>query len=392
MKLLLVCDDYIYCYQGKFYAANREKANFYLRYLNVFEELRLVTRCEYEAVLKKNRVLLDSRIEYVPIPFFQGPMQYAKLYFQVGRALRNVSVNCHAAILRLPSTVAIRVANQILESKKPLAIEVVFSAHDGYVNETRIINKLFWKIIDLKMRRVCHFADGISCVTKSYLQKQYYSRVNNSFSSSYSSIDLSKSFYRKNRLYPNKSVFNIIHVANQIEYNGRKGHVEMLKILKLLIDKGIKVKVTFVGADYFGGVIKLKNLADKLGLMEYIDFIGQIDKDDLSKYLDESDLFVLPTKAEGLPRVIIEAMAKGLPCISTNVSGNSELLDSEFLFKYEDVAAMSDKIYELITSREKYELASLINYNRSLDYESLILTERRNLFYRELKNRVCVKN
>ena len=57
-KLLMSCDDYVYCYKGKFYARNQDKYDFYQRYLRVFDELRLTTRCVYEDALGKSRVCL----------------------------------------------------------------------------------------------------------------------------------------------------------------------------------------------------------------------------------------------------------------------------------------------------------------------------------------------
>ncbi len=52
-KLLMSCDDYVYCCKGKFYARNQDKYDFYQRYLRVFDELRLTTRCVYEDALGK---------------------------------------------------------------------------------------------------------------------------------------------------------------------------------------------------------------------------------------------------------------------------------------------------------------------------------------------------
>ena len=91
-KLLLSCDDYVYCFNGKYYARTQEKYDFYQRYLRVFEQLRLVTRCVDEDCLGNSRVPLDDpRIEFVPIPFFSGPKQYTKNYFKIGRQLKNIT-------------------------------------------------------------------------------------------------------------------------------------------------------------------------------------------------------------------------------------------------------------------------------------------------------------
>lgn len=388
VKLLMSCDDYVYHYNGKYYAASQEKADFYVRYLRVFDKLRLVTRCKEEKELKKGRVLLDSDIEFIPVPFFQGPIQYAKKYFDVNKVLHNIVQGCDAAVLRLPSTVAAQVAKRVKCTKIPYAAEIVYDAYDGYQNTKDFISKALWRIIDLQMRETCYHADGVSCVTEYYLQKRYFSKKSDAFSSHYSSLALSKSFYGTKRVYPQKKTLTIAHVANQVVYNGRKGHIEVLKALKLLKEKGVIVNVQFAGEDYLGGIAKLKILAQELNVDRQIDFLGYLSREELSNFLDGTDLYVMPTRAEGLPRVIIEAMAKGLPCISTNVSGNGELISPEYLIGYEDVQGLANRIEKLITSKDAYERASEENFNNSLKYEASILERRRDLFYGKLRDKI----
>ncbi len=84
----------------------------------------------------------------------------------------------------------------------------------------------------------------------------------------------------------------------------------------------------------------------------------------------ESNLAVLPTKAEGLPRVVIESMAMGLPCISSNVSGNQELLDEEYLLEYSDIDALANTIIHVISDSVEYESVSARNFENSKKYEA----------------------
>lgn len=390
--LLLSCDDYVYIFEGYFYAANQEKYDFYQRYLRVFDSLKLVVRCEKEQRLKESRKKLDDpRIRVVPVPMFHGAKQYLQRYFHIKDILRNVANGCDAAVLRLPSTVSMCTLTSVQREKLPYAVEVVFDAYDGFVSATNWIHKLLWKRIDMNMRRACYNANGVSCVTEYYLQNRYYTRLVDGFSSNYSSLALDKSFYLSYRKYPEKEKFTIAHVANQVEYNGRKGHNTIIRMVALLKERGINVHVKFVGIDYLNGISKLSSLAESLGVKKQISFVGYLSKVDLRNYLIDADLFVLPTKAEGLPRVLIEAMAVGLPCISTNVSGNPELLDCHFLIDYSDYEAMAQRVEELVKFREKYELASAINFQNSLKYEASLLQKRRDTFYRKLKD-VCECN
>lgn len=387
-KLLMSCDDYVYHCEGVYYAASQEKADFYQRYLRVFDELRLVTRCIDEPNLKASRVRLDERIEFVAIPLFQGPTQYAKSYFRVGRLIANVTDGCEAAVLRLPSTVAMRVYDKVQKSKIPYATEIVYDAHDGQTSSTSIIHKALWWRIDCIMRRACYGANGVSCVTAHYLQQRYYTKRRGGFSANYSSLSLPQSFYGAPRRYPQGRVLTIAHVANQVEYAGRKGHVELITAVANLKSLGVEVNVNFAGQDYFGGQARLEGLAKSLGVADNVKFAGYLSREQLDDYLNSADLFVLPTKAEGLPRVIIEAMAKGLPCISTNVSGNPELLDAHWLVDYDDVSTLGERIKELCSDTAIYEATSAENFKNSCGYEASILEKRRDEFYTQLKNSI----
>lgn len=386
------CDDYVFYNQGKYYARTQEKYDFYQRYLRVFDKLRLATRCVCEDTLGKTRVSLDDdpRIEFVPIPFFSGPVQYAKKYFEIGKVIDNITDGCDAAILRLPSTVAQRVCDEVMKSKIPYATELVYDAKDGYAGEINIISKLLWLRIHSQMKKACKKADGVSCVTEYYMQKHYFSEKTGSFRNYYSSLALDKSFYTEARQFPEKDVLTISHVCTQVQYNGRKGYNEIIEAIKLLKDEGIKVEVKFAGPDYHNGIALLSAIAQKLGVEDRVFFIGGVNRSQLSQYLEESDLYVMPTRAEGLPRVIIEAMAKGLPCITTPVSGNPELVRDRYLVEYEDTKTLAARIKELVTNPSAYEEASKDNFERSKRYEATILQERRDDFYSHLLN--CCKN
>ena len=388
-KLLMSCDDYVYLCKGKYYARTQEKYDFYQRYLRVFEQLRLVTRCVEEEQLGKSRVALDDpRIEYIPMPFFSGPLHYAENYLRIGKAVRHITDGCNAAILRLPSTIAQRVCDQVKKTGIPYATELVFDAKDAYESATSIVERLMWKVIHRQMIDDCEKAEGVSCVTERYMQQHYTSKKENAFFSNYSSITLYDSFYSAPRKYPSKEVFKIAHVCTQVQFNGRKGYNEIIDALKILKERGVKVEVNFAGPDYHDGIALLTEYAKKHGVGEMVNFVGGVTREQLSSYLEESDLYVMPTWAEGLPRVIIEAMAKGLPCVTTPVSGNPELVSEHFLVEYHDVEKLADRIEELITNKELYEATSRENFERSRKYEASVLEKRRDEFYRQLKSRV----
>lgn len=388
-KLLISCDQSINYCNGKYYAKNQERYDFFQRYLRVFDSIRLAVRClDVSEEEKAGIELTDPRIEICHISNFSGPIQYAKSYFKIVGQIRSIVDGCDAAIIRLPSTIGQRVAHKVMKSGIPYAVEIVYDATDGAANSKSFFERFLWRNIDKDMLAITHKADGVSCVTERFLQRHYFSKKENAFVSNYSSLALNKTFYTSAREFPRKEIMTIVHVANQVDFNTRKGHIQLVDMLKILINRGTLAKIIFVGSDYHNGIAQLGLYAKKQGVSEYISFTGRVARKELSDILEKADLFVFPTAAEGLPRVVIEAMAKGLPCVISNVSGNPELVAEDMLVDYMDVETLAVKVEQLVSDKDLYERTSIQNFNKSKEYEASILEQRRDNFYCKLKDLV----
>lgn len=73
----------------------------------------------------------------------------------------------------------------------------------------------------------------------------------------------------------------------------------------------------------------LKKLARKLGVADRVEFLGHISHGDMPKYLKASDIFIRPSRSEGMGNSFVEAMAAGLPVIATQEGGLSDFLFDE---------------------------------------------------------------
>ena len=163
----------------------------------------------------------------------------------------------------------------------------------------------------------------------------------------------------------------------------RKGEKTVLKTIQLLRRSGYNVRGTIIGDG-----IKLKEFkeyANELGIFEHVDFTGLITNPlELRKILVESDFYMLPTRGEGLPRGILEAMALGLPVLSTNVGGISEVISEELLFAPDDAEGFAKGISKMIDDVQRREIIAEENYNKALEFRNDFLQKRRNDFYRKL--------
>lgn len=94
---------------------------------------------------------------------------------------------------------------------------------------------------------------------------------------------------------------------------------------------------------------------------------------------------MLPSLTEGLPRVMIEAMARGLPYIGSSVGGIPELLPAEDLFPSRDPKALADKISEVVTDRKRMVEMAERNLEKARNYSDAALSARRKEFYKYVR-------
>lgn len=389
MELLVAADSLFFKTEDeKIWCKTIYSYNFWKRYLDVFEKVVIVSRTkrvmpnEVEGFLRVD----GPGIRVAELPYLRGMTQYLLNYFSIKKATIAAVKNVDCAIIRLPSVSAFMVLNKYIHLKKPFALEIVADPFDAYKN-----NKIAQFIYTKKLKRAAVQANGVSYVTEFYLQSKYPSskrltegQHTEYFESFYSTIDLHESFLYKPRNYSNKEKYTIIHTANSIN-NYNKGHVTVLQILKKLRQAKIDVSVIFIG----DGTIrsKLERLAEKLKIRDYVEFTGLLSSnEDIRNYLIKADLFVFPTKAEGLPRALIEAMSVGLPCLSTPVNGIPELLTNEYLFEPNDVIGFTNKLIDLMKNPIELENMSKDNFYKAKNYIIEKLSGRRREYYSNLKN------
>jgi glycosyltransferase involved in cell wall biosynthesis len=98
-----------------------------------------------------------------------------------------------------------------------------------------------------------------------------------------------------------------------------------------------------------------------------------------------ADLFVLASRTEGLPRSMIEAMARGIPCIGSRVGGIPELLATEDMVEAGDSSALAAKIREVMNHPTRMRQMAARNLETAYSYRAEILQERRVALYSHVK-------
>lgn len=121
----------------------------------------------------------------------------------------------------------------------------------------------------------------------------------------------------------------------------------------------------------------LKSLARELGIGERVTFLGWQSQADLAQGYHRANLFLFPSRHEGMPNAVLEAMSSGLPVVATRIAGNEELvLDGEtgVLVRPEDVDSLRDGLRGLIADADKRERmghASRLRVEREYSWERI---------------------
>ena len=146
----------------------------------------------------------------------------------------------------------------------------------------------------------------------------------------------------------------------------REGPVRLVFVGRLVRQKGLDVLLEALarlpGEACFEATIigdgplraDLAAMAARLGLAAKVRFAGWVSRADMPETLRHADAFVFPSRDEGMPNAVLEAMASGLAVAATRIAGNEELVEEErtgFLVPPDDAAALAAVVARLVADR-----------------------------------------
>jgi glycosyltransferase involved in cell wall biosynthesis len=171
-------------------------------------------------------------------------------------------------------------------------------------------------------------------------------------------------------------------------FNSDKDQHNFVKAAGLLVATNPKLRFLMVGRDLVASNPELMSWIRETGFSKHFILLGE--RSDVPVCLSAMDIFCLHSRTEGFPNVLGEAMAMGLPCVTTEV-GDAALLmgDTGILVPKEDAKALSTGIQNLLDMKSKdRDLLGGNARSRIRDKFSLVRTvEQYEVIYNDLKNK-----
>lgn len=387
MRILLTTNGRLYkTNSGHYYTPIVYGYDFFKRYLDIFSTVRLIahvgTISEKDA---QGMLRVDgTNLEIAEVPAPKGKLSYILEYHLITKAIRKNIAGCDAAILRIPDELAFQVYRVIKRcSNIPIGIEITSNSWDFFSPGSTggIFRPFLRHHWDRLQKLVCKNADASCYVTRQAIQKRY-PPAPNEFSTYCSDVDIElySDVEPRNYGFEALQTLKILHISGSI--TGRaKGHKELIESIAILKKSGYNISCTLVGKGNLDEDIQQIVKENSLD----IDIVGIKNSKEIKDLFLSHDMFVFPSYREGLPRVVVEAMAAGIVIVATALDGIKELLPDGCLVPVKDSKSLADRIRYFMENPALMSEYSKISRVESEDYKLEELNKRRNFFYNTVK-------
>ncbi len=357
--------------------------SFWTPYLSVFDRVRPVARVlDVPSVPDDWKRADGPRVTFSAVPYYVGPVQYALRAPWVKRAAVRAVGPHDAVIIRGGSPVAEAIEYRLWRARRPFGLEVLCDPHEALAPGTvrHPLRPLFRWLSTRELRLQCQRACAVAYVTRHTLQARYPCPGH---CVALSDVQLPEEAFvpepRGTRVSP---PWTLIAVGS-LEQLYKGTHI-LIDAVADCVRARLDLHLVVVGDGQHRPELEAR--ARALGLAERVQFRGQLTAGAAVRAeLDRADLFVMPSLTEGLPRALLEAMARGLPCLASDVGGIPELLPAEGLVPPGNRVALAAKLRALLNDPERRARMSARNLSAARPYREEVLRQERVAFLRYLR-------
>jgi len=355
-------------------------------YRGPFDAVKIACRLEPVSRVERDALRCDGPdVSFMGLPYYVGPSQYLRAAVAVRRRIKELYRPGAAYLLRMPSQIGTLFMHYLIRKRHPPGVIVVADPFRDF--ERNSCGNPAWRFLQWRytrsLRAACRNAAAVAYVTGESLQKQY--PPGDGFATNFSDVVFMDDWYAgQGRVFARTrgQCWNLLHVGSFTQLH--KGHDTLLRAIAHCRDWGVPIRLTCVGDGAYRP--QMEDLARSLKLGAIVRFAGEIPHGEaIRKVLDDADLFVLPSRTEGLPRALLEAMARSLPCIATDVGGVPELLDPGDLVPPERPDLLAQRISRVVSSPSTLTAMSARNLEVARRYHWTRMAPRRQSFLEHLR-------
>lgn len=349
--------------------------------LDTFEDVLVVARVKDVQIIPDNWSRVDGiGVAVHSVPYYVGPKQYLQQRLVMGANLKHVIRPNDAVIVRAPGQIAAALVRR--RQFGPYGVEVLGDPWDAFSPGAIVhpFRAVFRRYFRAQLETLCINASSIAYVTRSALQLRYPGGPQTQQFQVTDGVDDVENMFSPVG-HPAQNV--VIFVGSMAQmYKAPDVLLRSIAICTFRFD--LPLKLVMIGDGRHRK--DLEQLASDLGIGSQVEFTGELPSGaSVRKRLDNANLFVLPSRTEGLPRALIEAMARGLPCIGSNIGGIPELLDETELVKPGDDEALATKLSEIAADSSRMQAMSKRNTEIAREYLNKNLEINRRAFHETLK-------
>lgn len=338
--------------------------------------VRIDNQAHQHAISSTNHVTFDLLYDV------HGGADYFKKRKEIIQKLKPYILDSNFIVLRLPSNIGVIAAELCRKYHKKYFVEIVGCAFDSMWYFGNMQGKIMAPYSALLNKRVIKNADAAVYVTQDFLQKRYPTTAPKINASNVVIDNFEDEILEKHLNNVDLSKYLKIGMIGNVALP-YKGYEILFKALsRLHLDYTLEI---------VGGGEKqwITNLIAKYGLQNHVKLLGRInDRQRLYDFLDSLDLYVQPSLTEGLPRSVIEAMARACPIIASKAGGIPELINPAYVYNVKNDQHLAQLIMKVASDKTILKDMSRENFLKSKNYTFEKINERRYEFFKQIKQQI----
>ncbi|MCB0283425.1 MAG: N-acetyl-alpha-D-glucosaminyl L-malate synthase BshA [Calditrichaeota bacterium] len=283
-------------------------------------------------------------VDVLQYPLFEYPPYSLSLAHKMAEVIEFEKLDILHVHYAIPHATSAHLAKEILEDK---GFKFVTTLHG---TDITLIGSdpSYLKIVKFSIEK----SDGVTAVSK-YLADKTYQTFNvkneievipNFVPDKFLELDITK----RDFCYKKSNEIIMTHISN---FRPLKRVTDLVYVMEKLVKKNTHIRLLMVGDG--PDRARMEMLCREMNLCDHITFLGK--QENVENVLASSDLFLLPSAEESFGLAVLEALACGVPCVTTNAGGLPEVNihgETGFNVNIGDIDAFADAVYEIISDRQ----------------------------------------